>query len=285
MIDKMTEEQEAKMEVYIEEWLKICLSTERFTIGEARDIVRDFYADVLEMNLPETLIITDSPKSAWDAVCEYKLADGESKEFIYPYTVGNMNSGYFSFYEFCEKGLGVSGYTPKWRSYLNTVKFGIFFCFDDICIVSQKPISIAMVNGLLHNPNGPSISYADGFEVYSLNGIKVTKELVMTPASELSTDLVLKEKNAEIRREMVRKIGIERVIDKLGANVVDKWEEYELLDMPKIEGMISKAKWLKMKNPSIGTYHIEGVPFEMKTCQEALSWRIGGIKWEPSQLT
>lgn len=42
--------------------------------------------------------------------------------------------------------------------------------------------------------------------------------------------------------------------------------------------------YLKMKNPSIATYHLEGVAPEIRTVQEALDWR-NQTKIRPEVLT
>ncbi len=66
---------------------------------------------------------------------------------------------------------------------------------------------------------------------------------------------------------------------------------FELLDiiLMDIDDSFNNAEifptYLKMKNPSSGDIHIEGVPAEIKSCQEALLWRIGGKKWNPAQLS
>jgi pimeloyl-CoA synthetase len=84
--------------------------------------------------------------------------------------------------------------------------------------------------------------------------------------------MVTKEKNAEIRREIVRKIGIERVLMKLGCEVVDKQGDMYELVMLDI-GDKRKRPFLKMRNPSISVTHIEGVPPGTNTVKAALAWR------------
>jgi len=128
-----------------------------------------------------------------------------------------------------------------------------------------------MKNMLLHNDKGASVRYADGFSVYSLNGVRVTRELVETPAEKLDPQLVVKETNAEVRREIVRKIGVERLVQKLGAKTLDKKGSYELLNIDLGENRF--RPYLKMLNPSVGTYHIEGVAPECRTIEQALNWR------------
>lgn len=110
------------------------------------------------------------------------------------------------------------------------------------------------------------------------------REYVETPVEELDPKLIVIERNAECRRELVGKIGIERVCSELDTKILDRWNGYELLEI-KIEGIRIRPVYLKMRNPSIGTWHIEGVPPEIRTCKEALSWRVSGLKWPPEQLT
>jgi hypothetical protein len=163
--------------------------------------------------------------------------------------------------------------------------------YENICFVSEKPIYLKIKEtpqkGIfhLHDKNKMAIEFKDGYGLFALNGIIVTKEIVMTPANKLDANLILKERNVEIRREIVRKIGIERVCQQLHTESLDKWNNYELLSLP-IPDMNIKAVYLKMKNPSIGTYHLEGVPPKIKTCRQALAWRDGEENYiEPLQLT
>lgn len=187
--------------------------------------------------------------------------------FIYPYIDGHFISGYFSFYDYIQKELKID-LDPKFEIYKETTKLELFYCFKDFCVVSQKPTEIHIKNGILNNENGPSIKYADNFEVYSLNGIRVPKEIVLTPWNELDANLILKEQNAEIRREIVRKIGIEKVCKDLKAKIIDKKYGYELLNLKLSKNYY--RPYLKMLNPSIGIYHIEGVPIKCKTVEDAL---------------
>ena len=140
-----------------------------------------------------------------------------------------------------------------------------------------------MKNRLLHNEKGAAVLYADGFSVYALNGVRVTKELVETPSNKLDPKLVTTEKNAEIRREIVRKIGVDRVYQKLGGKTINRLGEmYELITLNIGDNRI--RPYLKMRNPSLGTYHLEGVPREIKTVREALNWRNQSEE-EPIVLT
>lgn len=126
---------------------------------------------------------------------------------------------------------------------------------------------------VLHRDGGPALLYPDGFAVYALNGVRVSKKIAITPHAELDPRLILPETHAEARREIVRKIGIERVCRDLQAQVIDRQGDYELLILDIGDGR--KRPYLKMKNPSIGVYHIEGVLPGITTVKRALEWRNG----------
>ena len=154
--------------------------------------------------------------------------------------------------------------------------------YKGIAFISEKPTEIHWKDKRLHNEKGLAVKYPDNYGLYCLNGVGVTKEIVEISAEELDANLVTKEKNAEVRREIVRKIGVERVCQKLNAKVLDKQDAYELLNLDLGENRI--RPYLKMINPSIGTFHIEGVSPDCKTVEEALSWR-NGTKEKPTILT
>ena len=100
-----------------------------------------------------------------------------------------------------------------------------------------------------------------------------TQEIVETPANKLDPRLVLSERNAEVRREIVRKIGIERIVSVIGAQSLDVSGDYELLLLDLQDGL--KRPYLKMLNPSIGTWHVEGVHPNCVTVEQAIAWRNG----------
>ena len=133
-----------------------------------------------------------------------------------------------------------------------------------------------MKNERLHCESGPALSFRDGFEIYKLNDVTVPKELVMTPWNEIDVKKWMAEPNVEIRREVLRKVGNEKVMKDLGAILLDSKANiiggpYELYTLELGEGIKTNA--LKMLNPSIGVYSIENVPPECTTVEQALAFR------------
>jgi len=130
-----------------------------------------------------------------------------------------------------------------------------------------------------------SVKYIDGFGCYSLNGVRTKAEYVLTPADKLKPGNVLKEKNVGMRRELIRKIGIHRMISY--GKSIEKSDRYELVDMCELFEGINYAPFLLMKNPSIDAVHLEGVHPDCRSIQQAINWRAGNInkEWQPIKLT
>lgn len=181
-------------------------------------------------------------------------------------------------------GTFLSGY-KRYRDFVYNSGIFLSIYTESCAIVCPGPFSFRMNDKMeLNNPDGPALEWDDGFRLHSLNGVTVS-EVFFLPASKIDPVMILRESNAEARREIIRKIGIEKVIQALGGTVLDKWRSYELiaLDVP---GMRARPTYLKMLNPSVGVWHVEGVPPEIKTCREALAWRDGETSYiVPSELT
>jgi hypothetical protein len=272
VITEITKEQEAKMPEYVDKWVGIGLNTNRINQKKAKKTINDLYK-LMGKELPEQILFFDSPVALWDHI---QKVTGVKMEFVWPYLSGSFDANIFAFYDYCIEVLGCKiekELLAKYMTWKGTSELGLIYPFDDVCLVSEKPVEIHRKGQVLHNENGPAVKYAGGFSLYMLNGVRVKEEYVTTPWNKLDCTLIAKEQNAEVRRELVRKIGIERIVKELGAKVLDAEGDYELI-LLKI-GRSAARPYLKMKNPSIGTYHIEGVPPGTKTVKEALVFRNG----------
>ena len=143
--------------------------------------------------------------------------------------------------------------------------------FEKVCVMSERPLEIHMQEGQLHKDGGPAFVSRDGWKVWYLYGVAVSPVVAETAAGHLDSRLLLQEKNAEVRREIVRKIGVERICADLRAECIDESDGYQLLMLNLGDGR--RRPYLKMRNPSIGIYHIEGVHPDCLTVEAALNWR------------
>lgn len=283
MVESLTKEQVSKIPEYIDNYVKIGLKTETISKDDIENIVRDFYENILNYHELEEIKVFDSPMAAWKYISN--VVGSKNEPFSWPFTMGQFDSSIFSFYDFFLNETSVDiddSLKEKYNSWKKTMNIGAFYCFEDVCLVISSPTEVHRKNGNFHNENGMAIKWKDGFGIYALNGVKMNEKYVMTPWNQLDPKLILKEENAEVRREIVRKIGVERIIKELGAKVLDKQGDYELLSLNLGDGR--NRPYLKMKNPSIGVYHIEGVSPDCTSVRDAIIFR-NGTDEIPEQLT
>jgi hypothetical protein len=221
-------------------------------------------------------------------------------DWAYPWW-GSLNPGWASFFMFMADVLKIE-IPLGGHAYAELVKTcGFYWCFEHAVFLTEKPTAIHRnAAGRLHKDGGGlAIEYGDGWGLYMLNGVRVPRELVETAGPDLDPVSIAKEPNVEVRREIVKKIGLPSIVRRLGGKVVDSWDcesysepykqhvaglgqlsvaftpaklQYELLEF-NFGPEVPRARALKMNNPSVDEIHVEFVPEEINTVQEALAWR------------
>lgn len=127
MIEELTNEQKALLEVYKDKWLNIGLSTNDFSFEEAKEISDYYYEKILNIT-KVPVIIMDSPYTAWIAVCLLSKDQVRSQvwsqvwDFIYPYLDGSFNASYFSFYNYMKEVLNFD-FGEKQEQFYRTILF------------------------------------------------------------------------------------------------------------------------------------------------------------------
>jgi hypothetical protein len=144
-------------------------------------------------------------------------------------------------------------------------------------------------NGRLHADGRMALEYPDGWGIHALHGVRFNDrpEWVIVPSEKLDAAEAVKITNAEQRREVIRKIGVERLLAHLPHRELNKVGDYTLLSLNLGDGA-TDARYLRMLNPSIGVWHLEGVHPSCATVQEAINWRATQDKnqeWNPTVLT
>jgi hypothetical protein len=174
------------------------------------------------------------------------------------------------------------------RNYLDMVEScGYYFCLKDFAILTDRPTSINLKNGRLHSEKSMSIEYSSGWGLWHLNGIQMDREQVLIDSEKMTAEMVLKEDNVDRRRELLRKFGIDRMVDH--GKVKHKVNGYKLIDMAPLFKNLEYAPYLFMENASLpGTFHLEGVHPECQTVEHAINWRKHKDihkEWKPEKIT
>ena len=180
----------------------------------------------------------------------------------------------FAFYDFFKEVCGLEK-CKRLEPLSNLAKeVGHCFFFKDIAILSEKHTEIHFSqDNRLHNPSGPCMKWSDGYEFYALNGIRVPREIALLSSDEITKDTILKQDNADYRREIVRKLSGPQLLSVLTPKVLDEKYGYALLGIDLGDNRI--RPFLKMINPSIEAIHIEGVRPGCDTVELAIEFRNG----------
>jgi len=102
---------------------------------------------------------------------------------------------------------------------------GWCYTFENIVFVCEKPCKLSLNNvGRLHDTKSMALEYSDGYGLWMLNGIRVPQWLIETPAEKIEPKLALEEKNADVQREIIRKIGYDRMLQACNATTEETWD-------------------------------------------------------------
>lgn len=186
-IDKLSPEQEAQIPRYLEEYLQIGLSTDPCDRPKAEKAVRDSYKF---LSMAEPLFFwAESPFEG--AKMAAQLAKGnpavgpEDYAALFANTevskseiaaqadmasYGSFESYWVAFYAFISEQLPIEP-TPLIEIAKDIVKnCGVYWTFEDVVVITNKPKKIVMDNGNLSNPEGKAIEYRDNTGIYAYNG-------------------------------------------------------------------------------------------------------------------
>lgn len=309
-IDKLTPEQEAAMPRYVDKWIKAGTQLEDISDTEAFEIVSDF-REIIDLPTNVPMLWGKNPIECW-VLCflaqegiefnalqdEMKLVfNGNPKKWDIPKASLPFNDislvSTFAFYDFMINEVKVpieKELLNKYKKWEATSQLFAIYPLDNITIICRRPTEIHLnQNNVLHKDEGAALVFhGEGeFKVYSLNGVTVPDYLALTPAQDLKVDDYLKETNADVKAEFIRKAGVEKFLS-LG-KLVDSYEkydqkkhewwhksQYELWDMKALFTSSNYAPYLKMLNPTTGIWHLEGVSPKCETVKDALKERFGG---------
>ncbi len=208
--------------------------------------------------------------------------------FAWPYWDGHWWSSYIAWASYYRDVLGLE--LPAAFSAMEAgMCYGVYYPSERASIVSRKPTLIKRnAGGQLHCANGPALTFGDGFSIWVLNRVTVSRWWIETPTTKWDVAAVLAETNVDVRRELIRLAGIDRLLAHLPYRVLDTEGNYQLLAVDLSEE-VQGFPLLRM--PSIaepGVWHLEWVARECRTVQEAHNWRARrdiSRLWSPQSKT
>lgn len=166
----------------------------------------------------------------------------------------------------------------------------------DEILVSERPL-VARVDAeaRLHAESGPAMAWTDGFEVWAWHGVVVPGWVARDPAS-ITPARIDAERNAEVRRVMVGRFGVERLMRHSGGEVIHE-DETGRLWRRRVGPVTGPRSWAQSMawnrapthevvvmvevvnatpepDGTFKTYFLR-VPPEIRTAREGVAWTFG----------
>jgi len=224
-IKELTPEQKAEMVVWRKRWFDIGSCCDPADKPKAEAAISKMY-ELIGQTAPK-FIWCKSPLDANREIHRYSKGlpadhslEGEDIEIQGAYQWGQMDSYWISFYLFCRDVVGVE-YSEKDSETLDlwseiAQSCGWWWPYEGVCFVSDRPLAVHWEDDRdpprIHNPNGPAVEYRDGFKVYAIRDIRVEPRIIENPET-ITFEEILRERNAEIRRVLLRQYGEERFVN------------------------------------------------------------------------
>lgn len=135
---------------------------------------------------------------------------------------GQHDANWLGFYDFFHDACGMTKHTEKLTGLWEIAhSAGWFLPHEKICWVTERPCILNLDDqGLLHCENGPAIAYPDGFRIYAIHGVRPIPDWVIETPKSITADKIAKEKNIEVRRIMIERMGHAEYLQETGAEVV-----------------------------------------------------------------
>ena len=151
--------------------------------------------------------------------------------------------------------------------------------YEGICLVCSQPTEQKSDLALrLHCEDGPALSFSDGFQVYAWHGVRVARHIIESP-DEIDARQILRERNLELRRVMMERLGPARFLKEISAKKIHE-DKFGVLYRKELTAPEEPLVMVKVKNStpepdgSFKDYFIR-VPPNVKTAKEAVAWTFG----------
>ncbi len=171
-----------------------------------------------------------------------------------------------------------------WR-FLRAYEAGLghFWVREDRIVAVPRPV-LCTREGRLHCETGPAIQWPGGASFWFWQGVHVNERIVMKPET-LSVDEVLGERNLEVRRVMIERIGLERLMREERAERLESTEQGTLYRLP-LQGE-EPIIIVSVTCPSTGRKYFLRVPPRVRRVHEAIAWTfaLSINEYQPNQET
>lgn len=215
--NKLTPAEERLLVEYRQFWFNVGTDTKRADRAKTEKLIHEFYTFTGKNQGPKEFVWRDSP-----------FALTKEEPYLRELTpiFGSLESYWIGFYKFGNEILPKSPYTDEENKKLNlwaelAQNCFIFWPYENVCFISEKPTSICMETDResprLHAIGKPAIKFADGYAIWRIRGVTVTKDIAM---GNFKAKDIQKQPNVEVQRVMIDMYGEGKYIEDIGAKPI-----------------------------------------------------------------
>lgn len=310
-IEKLTEEQEAKMPEYVEKWCKIGLNCDPTDYDESKVHVLAAYKEA-DLALPKHVILVDSPWAAavvasifqnmsLDQIAEWCRTPTLAQEELFPtfcpdestYIIkgktssvtkealrdgitaqvyGSHDAGWLSFYDFCSEELGLADVVKPLQPWLKLARTcGWWAPYEDVCILTHRHMEV-------HLDDQQRLSNNKGLAVKYRDGSGIwvidglpVDKQIVMHPETQTLAQMESETSADIKAIRMFQYGWPKYIEESGATVLDKQPN-------DVEGTLEVLCKLKDGSHKLLTTCAKGITVVMgvsdwcQTCEQVRDW-------------
>lgn len=188
--------------------------------------------------------------------------------------VGSENwAAYPAWLDFLAAELGLE--LPEKARQVAGAGAGWWWPHSDFILISERPVAVEVdADGNFHNETGPAVRYADGFELFFLEGRAVSRQIVMAPETQTIAQIEL-ETNEEVRRLRIERLGWDRYLAASGSKLLDEREN--VVDGT-LEALLETPQhWRILLGTccTTGRMYAMRVSSDVQTCEQAQAFRAG----------
>jgi len=114
---------------------------------------------------------------------------------------------------------------------------------------------------------------------YFLAGVEVAERIYKAKPEDLNGKEILDIDNAQLKASLIRKVGMEKILNDVSGELVDQDGDMELFKIPTKKSNLYRSNdfmmVLKVRCPTTGTYYALRTPPDITKCEMARQWTFG----------
>jgi len=298
-ITKITDEQKAQFQPWVDKWVAIGLSTEPADFDAATEAALKGYS-FANLDRPKVVLRMASPYAATiggalavGLLSELRKTKPQVEQQVWQQVEQQVRqrvaSGFFNY--------GIYSLWSSWAAYVSFFrdvmgwddpileKFtvdetlikscGWTWWHEDVLVISDRPEHIDRDDeGRLHSPIRKAIEYRDGWGFCAWHGVVIPSEWIERKES-ITPEIALTWQNIEQRRAACEIVGWAKILQKLNAKTIDADDDPEIGELLEVNlPDAGRNRFLRVKCGT-GREFALAVPPDVNTALEASAWTYG----------